>query len=305
MNLSETIHDISLEHCQNGGLILGQCLSSVGRVNGTVPDHPNIIELPMTDVAGSGFACGIALAGRRPIFIMRFQDFGILNGSSLINYAAKVKELHDISCPVFIRAIASEGLGPVHSSVLHSVFCHFPGFKVFAPTGPEEYEEIWNWFLDDDVPYFVSEHRDTYRNTETKSYYSIDNPDIIIMAISACVNEAVKAAHVLKEDNISANIWPITTLKPFKLQSACMRAIDNCNLVLVVDPSYEYCSIGTDIAYRLMKFGAYAEVLSCSDRTKLLKDPFKNEYPKASSIYQKAKDMVKGKEIGIYGRTTP
>jgi pyruvate dehydrogenase E1 component beta subunit len=296
MNLSETIHDISLEHCQNGGLILGQCLSSVGRVNGTVPDHPNVIELPMTDVAGSGFACGMALAGRKPIFIMRFQDFSILNGSSLINYAAKVKELHGIGCPVFIRAIASEGLGPVHSSVLHSVFCHFPGFRVVAPTTPSEYQFIWDQFLENDKPYYVSEHRDTYRNIGN-SFCNQKDPDIIIMAI--------KSSRILEEDNINANVWPITTLKPFKLVSGDWKAIEKCGLVLVVDPSYEYCSIATEIAYRLMQNGAYAETLTSYDATKLLKEPFKNEYPKFDVIYRKALSMVRGKDIGVRGRMSP
>ena len=304
MNLAETINEISLEHCQNGGLIIGQCLSALGRVNGTVPEHPNVIELPMTDVAGSGFACGMALAGRRPIFIMRFQDFSILNGSSLINYAAKLNELHKAGCPVFIRAIASEELGPVHSSVLHSVFCHFPGFKVVAPTSPHEYRGIWDQYLEESYPYFVSEHRDTYKNTD-KPYTPPDNPDIIIMAISACVNEAFKAARILEEDGVKAIVLPLTVLKPFRLDSWVWEMISNCGLVLIIDPSYEYCSIGKEIAYRLMINGAYAEVLSCTDRTKLLKEPFKNEYPKFDAIYRKAKIMVKGFDIGIRGRTSP
>jgi hypothetical protein len=54
-----------------------------------------------------------------------------------------------------------------------------------------------------------------------------------------------------------------------------------------------------------MKNGAYAEVLSCTDRTKLLKEPFKNEYPKFDAIYRKVLSMVRGKEIGIRGRNSP
>jgi acetoin:2,6-dichlorophenolindophenol oxidoreductase subunit beta len=297
MNLSETIHDLSLEHCLNGGLILGQCLSAVGRVNGTVPDHPNVIELPMTDVAGSGLACGMALAGRRPIFIMRFQDFPILNGSALVNYAAKLKELHGIGCPIFIRAISSEGLGPVHSSVLHSIMCHFPGIKVVAPTSPDSYRLVWKQFEIDDCPYFVSEHRDTYNNFEDQVY--IGGNDIVIFGISVCANEAVKAALMLEKDGIKASVWPITFLKPFRMSNWDLK------LVLIADPSYEYCSIGKDIAYRLMINGSYAEVLSCLDKTKLLREPFRNPYPKAQQIYEKAKEMVVGKQIGIFGMDTP
>jgi pyruvate/2-oxoglutarate/acetoin dehydrogenase E1 component len=185
------------------------------------------------------------------------------------------------------------------------VFCHFPGFRVVAPTTPSEYQFIWDQFLEDDIPYFVSEHRDTYKNLDKGVYPYYNNPDIIILPISACVNEAIKASHVLEEDSVQASVIPISILKPFKIPFGIWEAITNCGLVLIVDPSYEYCSIGTTIAYTLMKNGAYAEVLSCTDNTKLLKEPFKNEYPKFDAIYRKALSMVRGKDIGVRGRTSP
>ena len=47
-------------------------MSAVGWVQNTVPaQKKGIIELPMTDVAGAGFAVGASLANIRPIFILR------------------------------------------------------------------------------------------------------------------------------------------------------------------------------------------------------------------------------------------
>ena len=132
--VAETICELSRRHLEeNNGLLLGQCVSAVGWVNHTVPDCKGIVELPMTDVAGAGIAVGAAMVGRRPIFVIRFQDLLTLNGSPIINYAAKSKELHGRSTPIFVRALASEGLGPVHSGVLHGIFMHFPGLRVRPP----------------------------------------------------------------------------------------------------------------------------------------------------------------------------
>src|ERR1035437_1666806 len=109
LTVAETIKAITKDHLENhNGMLLGQCITAVGWVNNTIPDTCNIVELPMTDVAAAGMACGAALMGRRPIFVVRFQDFMMLNGSALINFAAKTKELHGVACPVFIRALASE-----------------------------------------------------------------------------------------------------------------------------------------------------------------------------------------------------
>ena len=118
--VAETIREISKIHLdKNDGLIMGQCLSAVGWVQNTVPaQKKGIVEFPMTDTAGAGFAVGAAVGGRKPIFILRFQSFLWLNASPLINNAAKSKEIFGYSAPVFIRAIASEGIssGPIHTN---------------------------------------------------------------------------------------------------------------------------------------------------------------------------------------------
>mgnify|MGYP001317128952 CR=1 FL=1 len=102
--VAETIKEISYNHTnKNNGVIMGQCLSAVGWVQNTVPaQKKGIIEFPMTDVAGAGFAVGAAIAGARPIFILRFQSFLWLNASPLINHAAKAKEIFGSAFPKII-----------------------------------------------------------------------------------------------------------------------------------------------------------------------------------------------------------
>ena len=120
--VAETIRDLSKKILdKNKGIVIGQCLSAVGWVQNTVPaQKKGIVELPMTDVAGAGFAVGASLAGIRPIFILRFQSFLWLNASPIVNHAAKSKEIFGYGAPVFIRAIASEGSssGPLHTIVI-------------------------------------------------------------------------------------------------------------------------------------------------------------------------------------------
>ena len=61
--VAETIKKITADHIKkNDGVVMGQCLSAVGWVQNTVPNQKKgIIELPMTDVAGAGFAVGAFL----------------------------------------------------------------------------------------------------------------------------------------------------------------------------------------------------------------------------------------------------
>jgi acetoin:2,6-dichlorophenolindophenol oxidoreductase subunit beta len=284
--VADTIREIARTHLtRNNGLLLGETISAVGWVNNTVPDCPGIVELPMTDVAGSGIAVGTALSGRRPIFVIRFQDFLILNGSPLIFYAAKSKELHHRGVPIFVRAIASEGNGPVHSGVLHSLFMHFPGFRVCSPMTPLEYEAIWKDFMENDDPMIVSEHRLSYANTQEMPDVTEEKADITLYAISSTRFEVSKAAELLKADGIKCNIVHIVWLKPFMITNRLTDPLMKSKRGLVIDSGHEIAGASQSIAYQLNQAtGQSVRALGLLDHTKCLCPPLQNQAPDANGI---------------------
>lgn len=293
--LAETIKTITRRHLEeNGGLLMGQCISAVGWCNGTVPDCKGIIELPMTDVAGAGFAVGAAMLGKRPIFVIRFQDFLMLNGSPLINYAAKCRELHGRGAPVFIRAMASEGIGPVHSGVLHSVFMHFPGFRICAPMTPGEYEQVWEDFMQHDDPMFVSEHRSSYSNTQELPDVVHPRADVTLYAISSPRLHVAEAVRHLAEEGILCNVLHLLWLKPFGADERLLAPLRSSQIGLVVDSSHEICGASRSIAYELMTVsGIPVRALGLMDRTKCLCEPLQNRAPNATRICETVRCMLK------------
>ena len=293
--LAETIREISRKHLEEGnGLLMGQCISAVGWVNGTVPDCKGIVELPMTDVAGAGFAVGAAMVGRRPIFVVRFQDFMMLNGSPLINYAAKSKELHGQPAPVFIRALASEGIGPVHSGVLHSVFMHFPGIKVCAPMTPGEYTAIWNDFMTGDDPMYVSEHRESFKNTDEMPDSGKGNAEITLFGISSPRMHLDAAAKALKSSGIICNIVHLVNLKPFVVDDRLATPLLKSKIGLVIDSSFEISGASRSIAYELsLATGKRVYALGLQDHTKCLCPPYQNRAPDSCMIIEKVMELLR------------
>lgn len=297
--VADTIKEITRKHLtENNGLLLGESISAVGWVNNTVPDCMGIVELPMTDVAGAGIATGAALVGRRPMFVIRFQDFLILNGSPLIFYAAKSKELHGRPVPVFVRAVASEGLGPVHSGVLHSIFMHFPGFRVCSPMTPNEYEEAWKDFMSHDDPMIVSEHRESYLNTEELNDVNVDGADVTLYAISSTRFQVGKAAQMLKEEDIKCNIVHLMWLKPFVMESRLTDPLLKSKRGIVIDSGHEIAGASRSIAYELMQAtGIKVRALGLYDRTKCLCPPLQNRAPDANRIYETVKEELLNKYL--------
>lgn len=296
--LAETIREITKTHLDNGGLLLGQAITAVGNVNGTVPDHENIVELPMCDVAGAGFAVGAAIVGKRPILVIRFQDFMFLNGSILVNYAAKAKEIFGKPCPIFIRAISAEGhgIGIVHSACLHSIFCHVPGIKVVAPMTPMEYHIVWTDFTHDDVPYFVSEHRVSYDKVEELQDIVIKNADITIYSIGATRINTYAAVDMLKADGIECNVINLVYLKPLSLYNEQLNPLKAGKYGLVVDSDYEISGMAQSIAYNLMiETGKKVYALGRADASTGIGQHLINGTPTVHMIVDKVKGIVSKK----------
>ena len=267
---AETIKEITRHHLTNGnGLLFGQCVTAVGWIGGTIPDCKGIVEIPMTDIAGPGFAVGAALMGRRPVFVVRYQGFMWYNASSFVNYAAKSKQVWGKPCPVFIRSIGMEGNGIGHtaSSCVHSIFMHSPGLPVAAPITPQEYQSVWNHFMENDDPIYVSEHRKSYTLTEEMKNVFIDDADVTVIAISSGRMNLLEAIKILRAKSIKCNIFHLLWLKPFKPSEIMLESLKRTKIGLVIDSDFEITGASRSIAYELMHLtGASVHALGLEDR---------------------------------------
>ena len=290
--VAETIKEITRKHLNdNNGLLFGQAITAVGWVNNTVPNCKNIVEFPMSDVSNMGIACGAAIAGRRPIIVIRFQDFLWLNSSTLVNYAAKSKDILGTGTPIFVRALAQEHAGCVHSGILHSVFMHMPGFRICSPMTPREYQEAWDDFMAHDDPMIVSEHRASFGST--REFSNSDNKaDITLMPISSARFNVEEAAGQLNSEGIKCNVAHIMWLKPLKKEHL-LRSLANSRTGLVIDVTFETCGAARSISYELMlETGKPVKALGLENRSVGVSYEFRNPTPSAEKIVAAAKSVL-------------
>lgn len=294
---AEVIQEITRKHLTEGnGLLLGQCVTAVGWIGGTVPDCEGIVEIPMTDVAAPAFACGVALMGRRPIFVVRYQGFMWYNCSSLVNYAAKSKEVWGRPVPIFIRSVGMEGNGIGHtaSSALHSIFMHPPGLPVASPMTPLEYRAVWERFMKHDDPLYVSEHRRSFGSAEELPDQTEAGAKITIMAISAGRFNAREASQLLRAKGIKLDLFNLVWLKPFEVTEQLVASLKRTKLGLVVDSDFEICGASQSIAYELMhRCGAPVHALGLEDRVCGAAPRLENITPSAAKIAARVEELVK------------
>ncbi len=298
--LADTIRRISIEHLEkNNGLLFGQCLTAVGWVGGTVPEMTEaegLVELSMADVMGGGIVVGAALAGRRPIYVVRYQGFQWYNAPMLVNYAAKSKEMWGVACPGFIRSIAMDGgIGPVASGSHHSIFTRMPGIPVVAPVTPKEYELVYKHFMEHDDPIYVSEHRRTFPVDYEMPNRVSEKADITLLPISSTRLNTLEAITSLEKQGINCNNINLLWLKPLDITPELIESINNSKYgALVIDGDYED-GVAKTIAYDLMHLtNKKVYTLGLDNRVTGFAPHLDNLPPDSKKIESKVKKIIRG-----------
>jgi len=300
-SVAETISDATRIHLlNNNGLLFGQCVTAVGWVGGTIPqlsEDDGIVELALSDSSNGGIAVGAALAGRRPIYVIRYQGFMWYNSTSLVNYAAKSMELWNQPCPVFIRSIAMEGgIGPVATSSEHSMVMRKSGLPVYAPMTPNEWTEGWNWFLENDSPLYCSEHRKSFGIRNEMVDIENENPHITIFGISAARLSISEAIVELNKSGISCDFFNIKWLKPFSISENYLKSLNKSNVGLIVDSDNSICGASRSMAYEIMlKSGKPVHALGVEDRTAGFASHLDNGTPSKEEVIREVLNIVKSK----------
>lgn len=297
--VAETIRATTRKHLtEDDGLLFGECVTAVGWIGGTVPEmtvEEGIVELSMADVAGPGIAVGAALVGRRPIYVIRYQGFMWYNASPLLNYAAKSKDMWGVPCPILVRAIGMEGgIGPVASASQHGMVMRMPGMPVCAPITPGEWLQAWDWFMANDDPLYVSEHRRSFPVDYEMEHVLNRRADITILAISAARLNTLEAMKLLSQDGITCDLIHILWLKPFEITDVIVNSLKQTGLGLVIDSDFEIAGPSRSIAYELMLATSVpVHSLGLEDRTAGFAPHLDNGTPTVEKIYHQVKRLVR------------
>jgi 2-oxoisovalerate dehydrogenase E1 component len=95
-----------------------------------------VCNTPISELAVTGVANGLALAGMRPVVEIMFGDFIMLASDQFINHASKFEYMYagKVKTPMVIRTPmgGKRGYGPTHSQSLEKHLLGVPGTRVLA-----------------------------------------------------------------------------------------------------------------------------------------------------------------------------
>ena len=170
-----------------------------------------------------------------------------------------------------------------------------PGLPICAPMTPKEYRSIWKEYIQNDNPLLVSEHRRSYKETREFKDSVKNSSKISVFVISASRFEINQVRHLLIKENISIDIFHLVWLKPFKIKRKFLNSLSKTKKGLVIDSTYEICSLSEHIAFNLMKKVTSSKVYNYGMRDKSpgCSEKLMNGTPNAQQIVKKIKKIIK------------
>ncbi len=236
--------------------------SSRGLVEEFGPDR--CFSTPLSEDAMAGFGLGAALNGLRPIHVHMRVDFMILAMNQITNMIASFSYgAGGLKVPIVIRAIIGRGWGQSwqHSKTLHSWFAHVPGLKVVMPARARDARDMMIAAIRDDNPVICIEHRWLYDvpgnvpdeidpHALTGCRVVRPGTDVTVVAVSWMVVEALKAAEVLADQGVSAEVIDVRSIAPYDSLTVA-DSVRKTGHAIVADYDWVHCGFGAEVATRI------------------------------------------------------
>lgn len=193
-----------------------------------------VVDMPLAEGVIVGAGLGLAMSGMRPVVEIQFLGFAHQAFHQIGQQVARLRyrSAGRHSVPMVIRAPFGGGVRTpeLHSDAFEALYVHCPGLKVVAPSTAYDAKGLLTAALDTDDPVLYLEPLKGYRLQRDevpdkryalpigKSQVVRSGTDVTIVAWSAAVQLALKAADELAEKGINALALDLRSLVPLDVE---------------------------------------------------------------------------------------
>ncbi len=279
ITLSKAVNEAIAEEMRRDDTIflLGEDVAEAGTpfkiLSGLVEEFgpDRIIDTPIAEPGFMGIAVGAAMTGSRPIVDLMFGDFIFLIMDQLCNQAAKTHYMSGgkLSVPLVLRTNlgATRRSAAQHSQSLHALVAHIPGLKVALPSSAYEAKGLMKTAIRDNNPVVIFEDKLMYQDKAPvpEEEYLIpfgvanilrEGTDITLIGTSSMVQVAEKAADILAEEGISAEVIDPRTIVPLD-EETLLKSVIKTSRAIVIDEGHQSFGVTSEIASRLNEKAFY------------------------------------------------
>lgn len=221
-----------------------------------------VIDTPISEAAIIGASIGAAMAGLRPVPELMTVNFAYVSMDQLLNHMALMRYMFggQVTLPVTVRMPGGGGhqLGSQHSHSLEALFIQSPGIIVLYPATPADARAMLKAAIRDDNPVLFLEHEGLYNLKGEvpeecepaeigKANVMRDGKDITIIGYGAMTHVAMQAAEKLQEENVSAEVIDLRSLRPWDKETVT-DSVAKTHRAVVVEETTPVCGIGAEVS---------------------------------------------------------
>lgn len=248
--------------------VMGEDIGELGGVYGNTRGlleefgKERIRDTPISETAFISAAVGAAQDGMRPIVELMFVDFFGVCFDAIYNLMAKNIYFSGgkFKVPMVLMTSCGGGYsdGGQHSQALYGTFAHLPGMKVIVPSNAYDAKGLMTAAIRDDNPVVFMYHKSLqgmgWLGTEQgatvntpEEDYTIpfgeakvvrEGTDVTIVGVAMGVHNGLKAADLLAEKGVSAEVIDLRTLVPLD-RDAIFNSVKKTGHLIVVDEDYQ------------------------------------------------------------------
>ncbi len=226
-----------------------------------------VIDTPIAELGFAGIATGAAMNGLRPIVEFMTFNFAILAMDQIVNNAAKMLNMTggQFNIPIVFRGPSGSAgqLAATHSQTFESWYANVPGLKVISPSNPYDAKGLMKSAIRDNDPVIFMESELMYgdKGEVPEEEYLIpigkaevkrEGTDVTLVSFNKMMKVALAAAEELEKEGISAEVIDLRTIRPLD-KDTIIESVKKTNRLVVIDESWPYGSIASEIAYVIQK----------------------------------------------------
>jgi len=231
-----------------------------------------VLNTPLAENTISGIAVGMSMQGLRPVAEFQFCGFIYAGFDQVINEATRMRNRTRgrLTCPIVYRAPVGGGIHAPehHSESPESILAHVPGLRVVTPSSPARAYGLLLAAIRDPDPVFFLEPKRIYRAVKQnvaddgkalpldKCFVLREGKDVTLVSWGAMIKETLMAADELAEQNISAEVIDVATIKPLDME-IILTSVEKTGRCVIVHEAPRTCGFGAEITAQLCEKALY------------------------------------------------
>ncbi|KKK33757.1 2-oxoisovalerate dehydrogenase [Salinicoccus sediminis] len=225
-----------------------------------------VFDTPLAESGLTSLGLGVTLEGYRPVVEIQFFGFLFEAMDGVAGQIARHRARSGASkeTPVVIRAPFGGGVHTpeLHADSLEGLMAQTPGLKVVIPSNPVDAKGLLIEAIRSNDPVVFLEHMKLYRSFREdvpdeeytveigKANVKQEGDDITLIAYGAMVQEAMKAAEALAEEDISAEVIDLRTVSPIDYETL-VKSVEKTNRAVVIQEAQRQAGVAANVASEL------------------------------------------------------